>query len=50
MIDTIVLYIFILNLLTVTLIQCHMSVRKQKLLCQLSHKVFNPFGRNLLDC
>ena len=41
MIVTIVLYSLILVLLTLTLIQGHMSARKQKLLHQVSRKVFN---------
>ena len=44
-IDTIVLYI-----LTLTLIQSHRSVRKQKLLHQLSKKNFNRFEWNLICC
>ena len=41
MIDTIVLYVWILVWLTLTLIEGHRIVRKQKLPWQLSHKVFN---------
>ena len=50
MIDTNVLYILILALLTLTLVQGHMSVRKQKFMCQFSHKVFNRFQWNLVYC
>ena len=42
-IDTVALYILILLWLALTLIQGHRSARKQKLLPQLSHKVFNQF-------
>ena len=48
MIDTVVLYVLILVKLTWTVIQGHKSVRKQKLLCQLSHKAFNQFEWNLV--
>ena len=50
MIDTSVLYILILVQLIVTLIQGHRCARKQKLLCQLSHTVFNQFKWNWLHC
>ena len=46
MIDAIELYMLILA----WLIQCHSSARKQKLQCQLSHKVFSQFGWNVVYC
>ena len=45
-IDTIVLYILILVYWTLILIQGHKSVKKQTLLRQLSHNVFNCFEWN----
>ena len=48
LLNTIVLNIWILVWLTLTLIQDHRSARKQKLLCQLFHKVFNWFEWNLV--
>ena len=48
MIDTIVLYILILIFLTLTLIQGNRSARKQKLLPQIFHKVFNWFEWNFV--
>ena len=42
--------LLILVQLTLTLIQGHMSGRKQKILHHLSHKVFNQFGYNLVYC
>ena len=50
MIDTIELYILILVQLTFTLIQDHRSARKLKLQWQLSPKVFDRFGWNLIYC
>ena len=50
MIDIIILCIFILVEFTLILIQGHRSARKQKLLYQLSHLVFNRFEWNLVDC
>ena len=50
MIDTSVLCILILVSLTFSFIQGHRSVKKQKPLCQLSHKVFNWFEWNLVYC
>ena len=50
MIDTVVLYIFILVYLTLTVIQGHRFSRKQKLLCQLFHKIFNWFEWNMVYC
>ena len=47
MIDTIVLYIWILVLLTLTFIQVHRSVRKQQVPHKLS-SVFNQFEWNLV--
>ena len=49
-IDTFELYILTVGYVTLTMIQGHRSVRKQKLLCQLSHKIYNPFARNLVYC
>ena len=48
MIDTVVLYLLILVLLTLTVIRGHRSVRKQKLLHQLSHKVVSWLEWNLI--
>ena len=50
MIDTIELYIFILIYLTLALIQGHGSVRKEKLLYQLYHTIFNQFGWKFVYC
>ena len=47
MVDTIVFYILIVVLLTLTLIQGHRRARKQKHLQQLSHKVFSLLFRIL---
>ena len=50
MIEIVVLYILILVHLILTLIQGHRNVRKQKLMHQLSHKVFSELEWNLVDC
>ena len=49
-IDTVVLYILILMLLTVIPIKGYRSARKQELLRQLSHNVFNGFEWNVVYC
>ena len=48
MIGTVVLYMLILICWTLTLIQGHRSVRKQKLLQQLSQNVCNQCEWNLV--
>ena len=50
MIDTIVNYILILVLITLTMIQGHRNERKQTLLCQLSYKVFNGILYTVETC
>ena len=49
-INTIEFYILILVSLTLMVIQGDRSARKQKLLWQLSHKVFYQFRWNLVNC
>ena len=44
------LYILILVWSTLTVVQGHRNARKQKLVCQLSHKVFSHCEWNLLYC
>ena len=50
MIDSTELYILKLVQVTLTLIQGHRDVRKQKLLGLLSHKALNGFRRRLMRC
>ena len=50
MIDITRLYILILILNDMTFIQGHKGGRKGKLLCQVSHKVFDQFELDLVCC
>ena len=49
-IDTIERYFLVQVQLNLTLIKSNRSARKRKLLCKLSHEVFDRFGWNLAHC